>query len=146
MHIRPLTLEDYDALYALWLRCEGMGLNDIDDSRDGIARYLARNPGTCFAAEENGVLIGAVMAGHDGRRGVLYHTAVDPAHRGKGAGKALVEHALAALKNEGITKVNLVVFSRNEGGNAFWEKMGFSARSDLTYRNRALVELRRMDT
>lgn len=146
MYIRKLTLDDYDALYALWLQCEGMGLNDIDDSRAGIARYLARNPETCFAAEEDGVLIGAIMAGHDGRRGILYHTSVHPAHRGKGVGKQLVEQALAALKNEGITKVNLVVFSRNQSGNAFWEKMDFTAREDLTYRNRALVELKRMDT
>ena len=146
MIIRPLTNEDYPALYALWLKCEGMGLNDVDDSPAGIARYLARNPGTSFAAEEDGALIGAIMAGHDGRRGTIHHTAVHPDYRGKGAGKALVEHALAALKAEGITKVNLVVFTRNENGNAFWEKMGFSARNDLTYRNRALVEMRRMDT
>ena len=146
MQIRILEINDYDALYALWMQCEGMGLNDIDDSREGIARYLARNPNTCFAAEENGVLIGAIMAGHDGRRGIIYHTAVHPAHRGKGAGRLLVEYALAALKSEGITKVNLVVFARNEKGNAFWEKMGFTARNDLVYRNRALVEMRRMDT
>lgn len=146
MIIRLLTNEDYPALYALWLQCEGMGLNDIDDSCEGIARYLARNPSTCFAAEENGVLIGAIMAGHDGRRGTIHHTAVHPAHRSKGAGKALVEHALAALQNEGITKVNLVVFSRNMSGNAFWEKMGFAAREDLVYRNRALTELHRIDT
>lgn len=146
MTIRPLTNEDYSALYALWLKCEGMGLNNVDDSPAGIARYLARNPGTSFAAEEDGALIGAIMAGHDGRRGTIHHTAVHPDYRGRGAGKALVEHALAALKAEGITKVNLVVFTRNENGNAFWEKMGFSARNDLTYRNRALVEMRRMDT
>lgn len=146
MHIRKLNIDDYDALYALWLQCEGMGLNDVDDSREGIARYLARNPDTCFAAEEDSVLIGAIMAGHDGRRGTIHHTAVHPAYRGKGAGRLLVEHALAALKSEGITKVNLVVFSRNPNGNAFWEKMGFTARNDLTYRNRALVEMRRMDT
>ena len=146
MIIRPLTIQDYDALYALWLQCEGMGLNDIDDSRAGITKYLARNPNTCFAAEENGALIGAILSGHDGRRGTICHTAVHPMHRGKGAGRALVEHALSALKNEGITKVNLVAFTRNETGNAFWEKMGFTARTDLTYRNRALTELRRIDT
>ena len=146
MIIRPLTNEDYPALYALWLKCEGMGLNDVDDSPAGIARYLARNPSTSFAAEVDGVLIGAIMAGHDGRRGTIHHTAVHPDHRGKGAGKALVEHALAALEKEGITKVNLVVFSRNVSGNAFWEKMGFTAREDLVYRNRALAALHRIDT
>ena len=146
MRIRILNNSDYPALYALWLQCEGMGLNDLDDSPEGIARYLARNPNTCFAAEDEGVLIGAIMAGHDGRRGTIYHTAVHPDYRGLGVGKALVEHALAALKDEGITKVNLVVFRRNKNGNAFWEKAGFTAREDLTYRNCALAELRRMDT
>ena len=146
MLIRPLAIEDYDALYALWLQCEGMGLNDVDDSPAGIAKYLARNPRTCFAAEEDGSLIGAILSGHDGRRGTICHTAVHPAHRGKGAGRALVEHTLAALKEEGITKVNLVVFSRNQSGSAFWEKMGFTAHTDLTYRDRTLTALTRLDT
>lgn len=143
--IRLMTLDDYDAVYALWLRCAGMGLNDVDDSREGIARYLRRNPDTCFVAEDGGI-IGVILAGHDGRRGYICHTAVDPARRGEGIGTSLVQSALDALRREGISKVALVVFSRNGGGNAFWEKMGFSARGDLVYRNRALVDMVRMDT
>ena len=143
--IRLMTLDDYDAVYALWLRCAGMGLNDVDDSREGIARYLRRNPDTCFVAEDGGV-VGVIMAGHDGRRGYVYHTAVDPARRGEGIGRALVHAALDALRREGISKVALVVFSRNEAGHAFWTKMGFTPRGDLVYRNRALVDMVRMDT
>ena len=146
MIIRKMTAADYDQLYALWLSCKGMGLNDVDDSRKGIERYLRRNPDTSFAAEENERIIGAIMAGHDGRRGYIYHTAVSPDCRHRGVGSALVNAALHALEAEGITKVALVVFSRNDKGNAFWEKLGFVPREDLTYRNRALVKLVRKDT
>jgi len=146
MNIRKMTVDDYDRLYALWLSCTGMGLNDIDDSREGIARYLARNPDTCFVAEEDGIITGAIMAGNDGRRGYIYHTAVHPAHRKQGIGSSLADAALNALAAAGITKVALVVFDRNAGGNAFWEKQGFTARDDLVYRNRALCEMVRIDT
>ena len=145
MNIRVMTVADYDAVYALWLSCKGMGLNDVDDSREGIARYLARNPDTCFVAEDGGV-VGVILAGHDGRRGYIYHTAVHPDARGWGIGSALVQRALAALKECGISKVALVAFSRNEGGNAFWEKQGFKLREDLSYRNLALQDMVRIDT
>lgn len=146
MTIRMMTLSDYDAVYALWLSCSGMGLNDTDDSREGIGRFLERNPQTCFVAEEKGAVVGVIMAGHDGRRGFIYHTAVRPDFRGRGIGRALVGSALAALKKCGITKVALVVFERNEDGNRFWERMGFTVREDLVYRNRALIEMVRIDT
>ena len=145
MNIRSMTIADYDAVYALWLSCKGMGLNDVDDSREGIARFLSRNPDACFVAEDGGV-VGVILAGHDGRRGFIYHTAVHPERRGEGVGSALVERAMEALEACGITKVALVVFSRNEGGNTFWEKQGFTLREDLSYRNRALRALKRMDT
>ena len=144
--IRKLTIEDYDKMYALWLSCKGMGLNDTDDSREGIRRFLDRNPDTCFGAFEADMLIGVILAGNDGRRGFIYHTAVSPKHRGKGVGTALVNAALEALGRLGITKTALVVFGKNEVGNAFWEKQGFIVRNDLVYRNRALVEMVRIDT
>ena len=146
MSIRPMSIGDYDDVHRLWLATPGMGLNDVDDSRDGIARYLKRNPTTCFVAEEDGQLVGAILSGHDGRRGFIYHTCVGLDARLGGVGRALVDAALAALRDEGITKVALVVFARNEGGNAFWEHLGFTVRSDLNYRNRALRELERIDT
>ena len=123
-----------------------MGLNTIDDSREGIARYLKRNPNTCFVSEHDRTITGAILAGHDGRRGYTYPPAVNPAYRHQGIGTALVNAALHALANEGIIKVALVVFSRNDAGNAFWERLGFTARGDLTYRNKALRAITRIDT
>lgn len=146
MQIRIMTVNDYHGLYALWTSCKGMGLNDVDDSPEGIARYLRRNPSTCFVAVESGEIVGCIMAGHDGRRGYIYHTAVKPECRGQGIGKALVQAAMEALREEGISKVALVAFARNEAGNAFWERMGFTRRDDLSYRNKTLVDMNRMDT
>ena len=146
MKIRNMRLDDYDNVYALWLSCPGMRLNDLDDSREGIVKYLARNPDTCFVAEERGEIVGAILTGHDGRRGYISHTAVSPAHQRQGIGRQLVEAALEALEQEGIHKVCLVAFADNEQGNAFWEKMGFTQRPDLIYRNRALVDMVRIDT
>ena len=146
MNIRVMTKQDYEKVYALWLSCKGMGLNDVDDSREGIARYLRRNPTTSFVAEAEGNIVGCIMAGHDGRRGYIHHTAVRPECRKQGVGTALVEAALTALRAEGISKVALVAFGRNETGNAFWARQGFSLREDLSYRNRTLVDMIRMDT
>lgn len=146
MKIRKMQIEDYDKVYALWLSCTGMGLNEVDDSKEGIERFIKRNPDTCFVAEEAEKIVGVIMAGHDGRRGYIYHTAVDLSHRKMGVGTKLVHIVLEALKENGINKVALVVFDRNENGNAFWEKQGFTKREDLIYRNRALVEMVRIDT
>ena len=146
MIIRLMAPSDYEAVHALWLSCKGMGLNDVDDSREGIEKYLNRNPSTCFVAEEDGTIAGVILSGHDGRRGFIHHTAVHPLFRNRGLGRELVNAALAALKKEGISKVALVVFTHNENGNAFWEKMGFTKRTDLAYRNLALRELIRQDT
>ena len=141
-----MEIEDYTAIYDLWMSCRGMGLNDIDDSKKGVERFLNRNPDTCFVAVENNALIGVIMAGNDGRRGFIYHTAVSPSYRHQGIATQLVDTAMTALKNIGITKVALVVFDRNENGNSFWEAQGFTSRTDLVYRNKSLVELKRFDT
>ena len=146
MELRVMRIEDYDAVRALWLSCAGMGLNDLDDSREGIARYLARNPGTCFVVEADGRVVGAILAGHDGRRGHLCHAAVANDCRRQGIGTALVKAAVQALEARGIHKVNLVVFERNGAGNAFWDRLGFGRREDLVYRDMALADLRRIDT
>ncbi len=142
--IRTMNIEDYDKVYNLWINTEGMGLNTTDDSRDGIAQYLRRNPNTCFVAEDNGEIIGVIISGHDGRRGFIYHTTVKPEYRGKGIGKKLVDAALKALEQEGIHKVALVVFDDNTNGNVFWEKVGFTVRDDLVYRNKNIHELKKI--
>ena len=146
MTIRQMQINDYEAVYQLWQKTPGMGLNTTDDSREGIAAYLNRNPKTCFVAEEAGRVIGAILAGHDGRRGYLYHLAVSPMNRQSGIGRALAEHAMKALQHEGIHKVALVVFSNNEDGNSFWEKIGFDVREDLVYRNKSITELTMIET
>lgn len=144
--IRLMTISDYEDVYALWCTTSGMGLNDIDDSREGIAKFLARNPNTCFVAVEQRRVVGVILGGHDGRRGYIYHMAVAVSMRERGIGTALLDATLNALKLEGICKIGLVVFTRNSIGNAFWEKRGFTLREDLNYRNKAIAELKIIET
>lgn len=146
LQIRNMKIEDYDKIYDLWIHTPGMGLNTTDDSKDGIARFLKRNPLTCFVAQENDRIVGVILSGHDGRRGYIYHTAVLPEYRNHGIAKELVNCVMKALDEEGISKVALVAFQKNELGNGFWEKMGFVVRDDLVYRNKFIHELKRIDT
>lgn len=145
-HIRTMTIDDYDKVYAFWMSCKNMGFNNLDDSKEGIDRFLKRNPGISFVAEEADRVIGTVLTGHDGRRGYIYHMAVAEDCRRQGIAARLLEKSIDALKEEGIHKAALLVFNRNEAGNGFWESQGFSAREDVTYRNRALTEIVRIDT
>ncbi|MCD8026790.1 MAG: GNAT family N-acetyltransferase [Clostridiales bacterium] len=146
MTIRPMKIEDYNDVYSLWLSCPGIGLNDVDDSQEGIKRFLVRNPDTCFVAIENNEIVGVIMSGNDGRRGFIYHTAVAPDYRHRGFATQLVNAAMSALKRIGITKVALVVFERNTNRNLFWETQGFTVRNDIIYRNKAIVKMERYDT
>ena len=146
MNIRLMSIDDYEKVYELWMSCVGMGLNNLDDSQKGIDKFLQRNPDTCFVAEADNRIVGVIIVGNDGRRGYIYHTAVNPQYRKQGIAKSLVETAMTALQNNGINKVALVVFDRNEIGNDFWENMGFTVRDDLIYRNKALAEIVRIDT
>lgn len=146
MNIRLMTINDYDEVYSLWLSSKGMGLNNFDDSKSGIEKFLDRNPNTCFVAEIDNKIVGAILAGNDGRRGYIYHTAVSPSYQKQGIGKQLVNKVLNALNDIGINKTALVVFERNENGNAFWEKLGFTERNDLVYRNKTINEFERIDT
>ena len=146
MDIRIMTINDYEQVYALWVSTPNMGLNNLDDSKESIAKYLIRNPNTCFVAEKKGNIIGVILSGHDGRRGYIHHAAVAGSEQRNGVGTALVNASMIALEREGITKVALVVYEKNEKGNAFWEKYGFIERSDLVYRNKAIVDLISIDT
>lgn len=146
MQIRNMTVGDYADVHRLWSNTTGMGLNNVDESEQGIARFLERNPQTCFVALDGGAVIGVILCGHDGRRGYIYHTAVAAERRKCGIGRALLERALQALEAEHISKVALVAFAHNEIGNAFWQAQGFTERTDLVYRNKALIELERLDT
>ncbi|MGB4610149.1 MAG: GNAT family N-acetyltransferase [Saccharofermentanales bacterium] len=137
MIVRKMTIEDYDAVYQLWIMCTGMGLNNLDDSKEGIQKFLNRNPETCFVAVQDDI-DGVILSGHDGRRGYIYHTAVRPKCRHQGIGSKLVLASMQALEKLGITRVALVAFEDNKAGNAFWEKQGFTVRDDLIYRNKTI--------
>jgi len=136
--IRPMLIEDYDAVFNLWDTTAGMGMRTLDDSLEGITKFLVRNPNTCFVAELDNQIVGVILCGQDGRRGYIYHTAVKLDCRKRGIGTALVNATLEALKKEQINKVALVVFTTNSLGNKFWENIGFEMRDDLVYRNISL--------
>jgi putative acetyltransferase len=129
--IHELQPDDLPAVTALWRRTEGVGLNE-SDSPENIAIYLARNPGMSFVARNDaGEIVGAVLCGHDGRRGYLHHLAVEVSHRGGGIGKALVESCFNSLRASGITRCNIFLYAENEAGRQFWLHNGWSRRADL---------------
>ena len=138
--IRKVTIDDYDDIFALWNSTEQSrrALNPVDDSREGIDRYLKRNPNTCFAAVRGEQIIGVILTGHDGRRGIIHHMCVHPDFRRMGIAARLVAAAEKALQEEGIQKVFGLVFIDNDTANAFWEKQGYSLRTNLNYRNKSL--------
>ncbi|HYF84595.1 MAG TPA: GNAT family N-acetyltransferase [Clostridia bacterium] len=138
MEIRMMAISDYEKVHELWTNTAGMGMRSLDDSKEGIAKFLKRNPNTNFVAIIDDTIVGVILSGHDGRRGYIYHTAVEIKYRGNGIGKSLVDKALEALEKEGINKVALVVFKNNDIGNAFWYSIGFEERVDLNYRNKSI--------
>ncbi|MFT8351262.1 GNAT family N-acetyltransferase [Clostridium saccharoperbutylacetonicum] len=138
MKIRKMIIDDYQAVYWLWNNTPGMGMRNVDDSKEGIEKYIKRNTETCFVAEVENKIVGVILSGHDGRRGYIYHTAVSNTARKQGIGTKLVNTAIEALKEQGINKVALVAFETNELGNSFWKSQGFEERNDLVYRNKSL--------
>lgn len=140
MLIRVMTIEDYDQVRTLWMKIKGFGIRSVDDSREGIERFLKRNPATSVVAEVDGKIVGAILCGHDGRRGCLYHVCVDEQYRMRGIGKAMVVFAMEALKKEQINKVSLIAFTKNDIGNAFWKEIGWTRREDLNYYDFTLNE------
>lgn len=133
MEIRVMQLSDYDQVYRLWHKIKGFGIRSIDDSRESIRRFLGRNPATSIVAEEDGVIIGSILCGHDGRTGYFYHVCVEKEHRRRGIGKAMVVMAMNALKSEHINKAALIAFTKNDVGNAFWNRISWEKRQDLNY-------------
>ena len=121
----------YDDVYALWRRCEGVGLSNAD-SREAIQAYLDRNPGMSFVARADGSIVGAILGGHDGRRGYIHHLAVIANWRRRGIARQLVEKCLHALKESGIQKTHIFIFNDNANGIAFWKSVGWIHRSDIS--------------
>ncbi|MCD7835437.1 MAG: GNAT family N-acetyltransferase [Lachnospiraceae bacterium] len=139
--IRAMTIEDYEGLRGLWMTISGFGIRSIDDSKDGVGRFLKRNPGmSVVAAASDGSIVGGILCGHDGRRGCLYHVCVRADYRRMGIGKAMVVYCMNALKAENINKVSLIAFTRNDIGNAFWNCIGWTKREDLNYYDFTLNE------
>ncbi len=139
-NIRLVTIDDYDAIFELWNSTEQSrrALNPVDDSREGIERYLMRNPNTCFAAVAGEQIVGVILTGHDGRRAIVHHMCVHPDYRRMGIARKLVSMAEDALKKEGIQKIFGLVFKDNDTANTFWEAQGYSLRTNLNYRNKSL--------
>lgn len=138
--IRTMTIEDYDGVYQLWMTIKGFAIRSIDDSRVGVERFLRRNPTTSVVAVEDGRIVGSILCGHDGRRGCLYHVCVHADYRMQGIGKSMVVFCMNELKKEEISKVSLIAFTRNDIGNAFWNRIGWTRRLDLNYYDFTLNE------
>lgn len=140
MKIQVMTEADYDGVRDLWMSIKGFGIRSIDDSREGVSRFLKRNPTTSVVAVKDGKIVGAILCGHDGRRGCLYHVCVAKEYRMQGIGKAMVVFCMEALKKEHINKVSLIAFTQNDIGNAFWNQIGWTKREDLNYYDFTLNE------
>jgi ribosomal protein S18 acetylase RimI-like enzyme len=136
--IDEMVLADYEEVVALWADTEGIGLDDAD-TKEVMAAYLARNPGLSFVARRDGRIVGAVLCGHEGRRGYLHHLAVARSCRGQGIGQALVEACLTKLGSLGIAKCNIFVLADNDLGEAFWKKHGWRELGGLKVMQRATL-------
>jgi ribosomal protein S18 acetylase RimI-like enzyme len=121
---REFVIEDYETAVELWKRVEGVEIAEGDD-REGVARFLARNPGLSRVATDGSIMIGVAFCGNDGRRGYIYHLAVDPNYRGHGVGKRLVEECLEGLRRVGLHRANIMVATDNPRGREFWSKCGW---------------------
>jgi N-acetylglutamate synthase len=136
--LEPMLLSDFKEVLRLWQNSEGVGLNE-SDTRPAIAQYLARNPGMSFVARHGKEIVGAVLCGHDGRRGYLHHLAVAREHRRQGLGKRLVDACLGELKRLRIFKCNIFLYADNEVGERFWENSGWAPRADLQVLQKAVL-------
>ncbi len=138
--VRTMTIKDYQGVHALWMSIKGFAMRSIDDSQAGLERFLKRNPTTSVVAVSDNQIVGAILCGHDGRRGCLYHVCVREEYRRMGVGKAMVVHCMDKLRKEEISKVSLIAFTANDIGNAFWKQIGWTKREDLNYYDFALNE------
>ena len=129
--------DDYSFLVDLWSGFSGTTMTGAD-SREGFERFLEKNGGYCFITLENERIIGSVMAGHDSRRGYIYHLAVDESLQGKGTGAALMSAAESALRNAGIEKAHLFIYSDNTAIR-FYEKTGWHTRHDIEVMSKVLI-------
>jgi len=121
---REFSISDYDAALELWQRVEGLEIAEGDD-REGIAYFLARNPGLSRVATDGTAIVGVALCGHDGRRGYIYHLAVDPAYQSRGLGKCLMDESLDGLRQLGLKRALILVANDNPRGRKFWSRHGW---------------------
>jgi len=133
--IQEMVIEDYDEVRALWEVSDGIQVSDIDSSVS-IERFLNRNAGLSFVARENDQLVGAVLCGHDGRRGYIDHLAVRSSHRRQGIGRSLVSRCLFHLMRMGIRRWNLFVLEDNQEARSFWTHLGWAEKVELVTMSR----------
>ena len=132
--VRPMTAGDYDQVFALWKSIHGMGIRGMDDTRQGITRFLQRNPGLSVVAQlPDGGIAGTILAGHDGRQACFYHVCVKEEYRKLGVAQMRVDAAVKAVKAESINRIYLIAFKRNKGGNRFWQSLGWQFRDERNY-------------
>jgi ribosomal protein S18 acetylase RimI-like enzyme len=139
IQIREMEITDYEPIYALWRVSEGIGLSDAD-SKEGIKRFLERNPGLSFVALDGDQIVGAALCGHDGRRGYIHHLSVTKSYRQQGIGRSLVGRCMYALMRIGIAKCHLFVFGDNQEAIKFWNKVGWTERVELMMMSQHLAE------
>ena len=132
VYISPMTMEDYDEVRALWMTIQGFGIRALDDSREDVGRFIARNPTTSVVARADGRIVGSILCGSDGRQGSLYHVCVAREYRRRGIGTQMVGYCMHQLRRMGINKVALIAFPQNSVGNAFWQQIGWT-RSNVNY-------------
>ena len=137
--IREMTIGDYEIVYLLWQSSEQIGLSDAD-SKEGIKRFLERNPGLSFVALDGDQLVGAALCGHDGRRGYIHHLVVAESHRKQGIGRSLVGRVMYALMRIGIGKCHLFVFGDNQDAITFWNHIGWTERVELMMMSQQLAD------
>jgi N-acetylglutamate synthase len=121
---REFSISDYDAALELWQRVEGLEIAEGDD-RESIAYFLARNPGLSRVATDGTAMVGVALCGHDGRRGYIYHLAVDPAYQSRGLGKRLMDESLDRLRQVGLKRALILVANDNPRGRKFWSRHGW---------------------
>ena len=130
IEIRPMRIEDYDEILAVWQITTKRALSDAD-SRENIDFYLKRNPGMSQVALVDGKIVGTVLCGHDGRRGFIHHMAVAEEYRRHSIAKRMALRALDALSKDGIRKTHIFCYTNNELGQSFWKALDWKKREDV---------------
>ena len=136
--IKKMDIKNYNEIKNLWKNSDGIGMNDHDDSKKFLNKFIKRNPNTCFVVEYKSEIIGTILGGNDGRRGTIYHLMVKPDHRKNGIGKKLLEKVENVFKKEGLRRINLFVLKENEVGNKFWENNGYEIRNVALFRSKKI--------